>query len=289
VISGDYRSVYDHGRRLLQSLPGDRALERLGLAVFPTVMARVCLARTLAERGLFDEGVEHGREAIRISEALDHPFSLIWACLGLGHLEGIRGDAAQAARLVERAVALGRDWNIRTYAPIALASLGHMYARSGRIEEGLSWLQQALTASESTGTGFLQSIGVVQLGEAYLLADQSDSARGSADRALMLARQRGERGHEAWALRLLGDIGAYDRRSDVKTAEAQYAAATALASELEMRPLVAHCHLGLGKLSRRTDKREQAQEHLATSTTMYRDMGMTYWLEQAEAETRRLA
>jgi hypothetical protein len=55
-----------------------------------------------------------------------------------------------------------------------------------------------------------------------------------------------------------------------------------------MRPLVAHCHLGLGKLYRRTDKREQAQEHLATATTMYREMGMTYWLEKAEAERTEL-
>ena len=42
--------------------------------------------------------------------------------------------------------------------------------------------------------------------------------------------------------------------------------------------------LGLGKLYRRTGKHEQAQEHLSTATTMYREMGMTYWLEQAEAE-----
>jgi hypothetical protein len=54
-----------------------------------------------------------------------------------------------------------------------------------------------------------------------------------------------------------------------------------------MRPLVAHCHLGLGKLYRRTDKREQAQEHLTTATTMYREMGMTYWLEKAEAGDSR--
>jgi hypothetical protein len=60
--------------------------------------------------------------------------------------------------------------------------------------------------------------------------------------------------------------------------------ALALAEELGLRPLVAHCHLGLGKLYRRTDKREQAQEHLATATSMYREMGMTYWLEKAEAE-----
>jgi hypothetical protein len=53
--------------------------------------------------------------------------------------------------------------------------------------------------------------------------------------------------------------------------------------------LVTHCHLGLGKLYRRTDKREQAQEHLAAATTMYREMGMTYWLQKAEAEMRESA
>jgi hypothetical protein len=57
----------------------------------------------------------------------------------------------------------------------------------------------------------------------------------------------------------------------------------ALATQHGMRTLVGHCHLGLGTLYRRMDKREQAQEHLATATTMYREMGMTYWLERAEA------
>jgi hypothetical protein len=56
-----------------------------------------------------------------------------------------------------------------------------------------------------------------------------------------------------------------------------------------MRPLVAHCLLGLGKLYRRTDKQEQAQEHLTTATTMCREMGMTYWLEKAAADLQVLA
>ena len=68
-------------------------------------------------------------------------------------------------------------------------------------------------------------------------------------------------------------------------AEGYYREGLALAGELGMRPLVAHCHLGLGKLSRRTGKREQAQEHLHTATTMYREMDMRFWVEQAEAET----
>ena len=75
---------------------------------------------------------------------------------------------------------------------------------------------------------------------------------------------------------------------DAERGETHYRQALALAEPRGMRPLVAHCHLGLGKLYRRTGKREQAQEHLTTATTMYRDMGMTYWLEQAEAEMRHL-
>ncbi len=50
-----------------------------------------------------------------------------------------------------------------------------------------------------------------------------------------------------------------------------------------MRPLVAHCHLGLGKLYRRAGERQQAQEHLTVATTMYREMDMRLWLEQAGA------
>ena len=58
----------------------------------------------------------------------------------------------------------------------------------------------------------------------------------------------------------------------------------ALAEPLGMRPLVAHCHLGLGKLYRGTGDGAKAQEHLTTAATMCREMGMRFWLERAEAE-----
>jgi len=159
------------------------------------------------------------------------------------------------------------------------------------IEEGVSCLEQALSAYEGAGIGFRHSLNVAQLGEAYLLADQVENARGCADRAVMLARGRGERGNEAWALRLLGEIASHHAGSDVAAATAHYGAAMPLASELKMRPLVAHCHLGLGRLYWRTDKRDQAQERLNTATAMYGEMGMTYWLEKLKkgAHTRMTA
>ena len=78
-------------------------------------------------------------------------------------------------------------------------------------------------------------------------------------------------------------------RLELKESEEWYRRSLALADELGMRPLIAHCHLGLCKLYRRTGNAEQAQEHLTTATAMYGEMGMTYWLEQAEAEMRSLA
>ena len=136
--------------------------------------------------------------------------------------------------------------------------MGHVYAWSGRLEEGVSCLQRALADYERTGIGYHHSLSVGHLGEAYLLADQVENARACADRAISLAHGRGERGYEAWALRLFGDIGSHHHlHPDVTTATAHYGAAMSLASELDMRPLVAHCHLGLGKLYRRTGKREQ--------------------------------
>jgi tetratricopeptide (TPR) repeat protein len=107
-----------------------------------------------------------------------------------------------------------------------------------------------------------------------------DDALGLAERALTLARGARQRPYEASALRLLGDVTV---RRDPDHAERHYREALARAEELGMRPLVAHCHRGLGELYRRSGKRGQAQQHVATATALYRDMGMTYWLEQAEA------
>jgi tetratricopeptide (TPR) repeat protein len=108
-------------------------------------------------------------------------------------------------------------------------------------------------------------------------------------RGLALAREHGHRGSEAWALRLLGEIASHEGRPDLATAEAHYGAALALASELGMRPLVAHCHLGLGKLYRQTDHPQEAQEHLTTATRMYREMEMPFWLEEAKVDSEELA
>ena len=124
-------------------------------------------------------------------------------------------------------------------------------------------------------------------GPAYLLADRIEDARACVDRALMVARERGARGDEAYALRLLGEITSRGNSPDPETADTYYQQAMALGEELGIRPLVAHCHLGLGRLYLRTGKQQHAQEHLAAAIRMFHEMDMGFWLERAEAEKCR--
>jgi hypothetical protein len=125
------------------------------------------------------------------------------------------------------------------------------------------------------------------LGEAYLLADQNEAARVCAGRAVTLAREGGQRGNEAYALRLLGEIVAHAQPPETEPAEGYYHQAVTLGEELGMRPLVAHCHLGLGTLYQKIDSDEQAQTELTMAAEMYRAMEMTFWLEKAEAALAR--
>jgi tetratricopeptide (TPR) repeat protein len=163
------------------------------------------------------------------------------------------------------------------------APLGAAYTLAGRIADALPVLTQAMAQTTATGRVDFQARCRLPLGEAQLVAGHLEEARTLAKRALTHARAHQEHGHQAYALRLLGDIAAHREPPEVEGAELHYQQALALAKELGMRPLVAHCHLGVGTLYLKTGRREQARSELAAAIALYRAMEMTFWLPQAEA------
>jgi tetratricopeptide (TPR) repeat protein len=218
-----------------------------------------------------------------LGEALNNPPSVVWASRGLGLLSLRKGELQEAIPTLEHSLLLCRTMDLAVMFPQAAAQLGYAYALSGRATEGLPLLEQALERGDAMGLMLEQSQRATWLGEAYLHAGRLDDALRLAGRAFDLARAHKERGNEAWVLRLLGEVAAHADPPDVKSAEEHYRQALALADELEMRPLVAHCHLGLGTLYRRTGDSAKAKEHLTTAARMYREMGMGFWLGKAEA------
>ena len=263
--------------KVLKVLDGDLSRQRFAHTGFPAVTARSYLILMCADVGRFDDGIAHSDEGIRVAEAVDHPYFRLAVTVYLAQLLVARGEFRQALSLLERAAPLVPERTLFSFA--YAGNLGYASAFSGRPAEGIPVLEGAVRALETMGHTVGLSVHVVYLGEAYVLSDRLDDALAAAERALTVARDHGHRNAEVKALRLLGDIAV--RRDSTEHAERHYLDALALAEELGMRPLVARCHDGLGRLFEHTGKREEARGYLATATTMYREMEMTYWLEDA--------
>jgi tetratricopeptide (TPR) repeat protein len=163
------------------------------------------------------------------------------------------------------------------------AALGAAYALGGRVADAVPLLTQALEQSAAMETVYFETFCRLSLGEAHLLADRLEEAHTLAAGALAHARAHQERGYQAYALQLLGDIAARPQPPERDQTEAHYRQALALAEELWMRPLQAHCHRGLGILYATTRQREQARAELSIAIDLYKAMDMTFWLPQAEA------
>ena len=275
---------YCRARDILSSvayLEGEMVHEHFGLPVPASVYSRTWLIASLAELGAFAEGIVRGEEEVRIAESVAQPYSLVHASFSTGLLSLRKGDLDKAIAVLDRGLGLCQVWNIGGWVANIASHLGYAYTLAGCIAEAVPVLEQAVGSKIlTTGMGILW---MSYLSEAYLLAGQRDEAIQLAGRALEFARRQNELGNQGWVRRLLGEIAAQRNPPEVERAEDHYRQALALAEELGMRPLQAHCHLGLGTLYAKIGRREPAGASLSTAIELYRTMDMMFWLPQAEA------
>jgi tetratricopeptide (TPR) repeat protein len=247
------------------------------------IESQALLARILSELGAFAEGRRHGEEALRLATLAGRGETPIIAHSWLGRLYLAKGDLEHAIRVYEQGLALCHTSGQRNMLRPIVAGLGFAAALQGRLAEGRALVEEAISESLRTGGLRGQAYRVAWLSEICRLAGRREEAWQHASQALDLARQQKARGDEARALHQLGVVHAHADPPDAEQAEAHYQQALALAEELGMRPLQAHCHLGLGTLHSRIGRVDQARTNLATAIDLYRAMEMTFWLPQAEA------
>ena len=279
---GEYRRAVDYFNRNVASLTGELLRERFGMTGLPAVMSRTWLVGCLADLGEFDEGIARGDEAIRLAEAAESPFNLTQAYYALGTLFLCQGNLPKAILVLERGLGLCQAAAILTWFPSVAAALGYAYTLSGRVLEAFPLLQQAVAQDTSKGMAG-HALRVATLSEAYLLAGRRDEAAELATSALAFARTLQARGNEAYALWLHGEIHAQQEPLAGTAVDAYYQQALALAKELGMRPLQAHCHLALGTLSTKRGQLAQARVELSAAIELFHTMGMTFWLPRAQA------
>jgi tetratricopeptide (TPR) repeat protein len=280
---GDYRRAIDCFRQTVVTLDGAQRHERCGLAILPAVHAHAWLAACYAELGSFAEGVVLGEAGLRMAEAVEHPVSLMFTSYGVGLLALSQGELWRALPLLERAMNLCQDADLPTYVPRIAPALGAAYTLDGRAAAAVPLLRQAMAQATAMAMVGYQTLGHLALGEAQVLAGRLEEAHAIVERALAHAREHEEWGNEAYALRLAGELAA--RCAPLASAQAgdAYRQALALAEQLGMRPLMAHCHRGLGTLYAKMGHAEQARAALSAAIDLYRAMEMTFWLPQVEA------
>jgi DNA-binding SARP family transcriptional activator len=302
-----FRAEFDEVIRLaadnLATLPVDWVYESLGLlrtAEFtrgstatgarPSVYDRFWLAWTLAELGRFPEARANEAEALRLAEPTRHAFtiSIVHLAACVRHL--LEGDWAQVRTRSEQFVEIARAGSVILLLPTALAFSALALAQLGEPRQALDRVHE----SGELLVHFASREIIGWSGWDYQLLGHAGLRLGRLDDAVRLGTRAVEcspchPGFAAHAQHLLGEIAIHADRLDPVRGEARFREAQALAEPRGMRPLVARCHLGLGRLYQRTGDDERAREHLTVGTTMFREMGMTYWLEKAETERSELA
>jgi tetratricopeptide (TPR) repeat protein len=207
----------------------------------------------------------------------------MFASWGTGLLALRQGDLSRALPWLEQAMDICQNTEFLSNFPLIAAALGAVYTLCGCVADAVSLLTRAMEQSTAMESVHFETLCSLPLGEAQVLAGRLEEAHALAERTLTLACEHQERGNQAYALRLLGDIAARREPPESAQAETHYCRALALAEELGMRPLQAHCHRSLGALYVRTEQAEQAHTELRTAITMYQSMAMTFWLPQTEA------
>jgi class 3 adenylate cyclase/tetratricopeptide (TPR) repeat protein len=278
---GDYAGAERALRENIEATAGDQS-------TISYVASCGWLAFSLADRGAFDAANSYLAEAQRAAETTQHVYSrlIAWTLIGLVWIR--RGRLARAVLPLERGLEACRRKHLTVWLPIPLSLLGLAFVRMGHVHEGLRLLEDGVAVGRELGIRAYLAAWLVNLAEGLLADGQHSKALETAHQALDMAREHGERGHEAQALQVLGDIAARGSSPDPREARVRYEEALRLAAELGLRPLVASCLLSLGALDARTGDGAGAARWRAQAQRIFDELDMRSGREQAEREVTEL-
>jgi class 3 adenylate cyclase/tetratricopeptide (TPR) repeat protein len=284
ILRGEFRAAVADCEQVMAASHGDLGGRRFGMVTQPGVAAYGYRAEGLAELGETQLALAAASEALRVAEATDHPYTLAGVLGNVINSYVALGRVDLALSTAARYQSLHLPSTDGNYRMAVHPRIGAAYALAGQYAEALPILEEIV--ADTTRTGRLgNALQAIQwLGEVYLRMARLDDAAEQAERLLAISRSRNLPAYTARALRLLGEIAASREPPAAEQAEDHYRQALSIVHELELRPLQAHCHLGLGKLYRRVGRSDEARAELATAVAMLREMGMMFWLPEAERE-----
>lgn len=278
LARGEYRLAIETFEEIIRDLEFKPPDDFHGLPVLPAAFARSHLAASLADVGAFEDAAAHASEAARRADAIGQPDSIMWAYWSIGTVALGRGASGEAFVVFDRLLDVCKTHDLDAYASRIMAALGRTLARIGQVKDGLLLLETAVARDASAEPQITRSFTLTALSEALLLAGELEKALTVATEAAQRTRAHEERGAEANACWLLGIIHSA-RGIDLDAAADMFRTATAIATELSLEPLLAHCHLGFGDLQERRGLHPEASALWDRGQALLDKMAMKRWFK----------
>ena len=256
-----------------ETAPGSQ----FGMAGLPAVFCRATRGWSHEHVGNFAAAETDALEAMRIGRASGQGFSILSGSFSAGSLYIARGEFAEAAQLLTQALTLCNAERQRMWLPLIGPMLAVALAKGGNPDAALAHIDRTVPKPDSVP---LTTFAVLTVAEVYMMVGRVDNAARMAEASLKRARKHGERIWEAQALHLLGEIAANRSAPDLSAAETSQLAARALAKELGMRPLAAHCRLGLAVVHERRGELAQAHQQLSGARAEFATLAVPYWVSR---------
>jgi tetratricopeptide (TPR) repeat protein len=278
VLRGEYRVAIEKFEQIIKGLEVKPFDDFHGLPVLPVTFARSNLAACLAEVGAFEEAAAQASEAARRADAISQPDSIMWGYWSIGSVALSRGASGEAALVFDRLLDVCRTHDLDAYVSRTMAALGRAMARIGQVKEGLLLLEKAVALDAIAEPQITRSFALTALAEALLLGGELEKALTVGTQAMERTRAHGERGAEAHTCWLLATIHSA-RAIDLDAATGLFETATAIATDLGLLPLLAHCHLGFSDLHEQRGLGEKATELRGRGRDLLDKMGMKRWFK----------
>jgi len=228
-------------------------------------------------------------EALRVAEAAQHPYSIAVAVQGVGFPYVVQGNLPGSLRWLERALDLVQAGSFAVLRVLNQTFLGRTLSLAGRHREAVTMLEDVVAYGEAIQFAPIRALSLAWLGDAHRRAGQVARAMATIDRASQATRAPGQRAGEIEVFLAVAALHMSSGSPDLDAARSAAQQALSLAEGLGARPVVARAYLALGHVSRQMGASVQAAENLALARAMFTEMGMSFWLEQAEAELHNLA
>ena len=254
---------------------GPMRQERIGTTGTSSVLWLGMLAASSAYLGNFQDALAAAREACAIADEVRRPYDMALAHWYAGFVQSHQGDVSGSLVSLEHGYQIARSAQISFLIPVLSTSLGYAYALAGRIDEGIELLTKAVGFSQFAKFPYGVAWSTVYLGFAKFLAGCPEGVNQQARNAIDLASSHRYRAVEATAHRLMACV--HQHSGELRAAEASYLDAISIASELGLRPELAHCQSGLSQIYDRLGRADEADRLRDAASALYTSLQMPTW------------